>query len=292
MKKYRLFVYGILLFLVALSGWFAFVQKAVFPLEAESKLALREVGHKLLLANKDSHSLVQPVQQVAPTTYLLQFEKSLAISPDSLVHFIKASVAKTQLQDFYLVEVLRCADQEVAYSFRMQKEENKNIIPCATRTLPVDCYQIRALWKHTSVKSSFPYTFYTLLILLIGYSIWDQLGNTAKTTTQKTVTSPPKEQAIALGSICFYPEQHKLLIAETDIALSAKENQLLLLLASRSNAVIKREELSKRIWEDKGVIVGRSLDTYISKLRKKLSKDPSLQIVNVHGVGYKLVVGG
>jgi DNA-binding response OmpR family regulator len=46
--------------------------------------------------------------------------------------------------------------------------------------------------------------------------------------------------------------------------------------------------LLKRVWEDEGVITGRSLDVFISKLRKKLKNDPSVQIVNVHGKGYKL----
>ena len=62
------------------------------------------------------------------------------------------------------------------------------------------------------------------------------------------------------------------------------------ILVGHSNKVVKRDELIKRVWEDKGVIVGRSLDTYISKLRKKLQEDDGIRIVNVHGVGYKLEI--
>jgi DNA-binding winged helix-turn-helix (wHTH) protein len=56
------------------------------------------------------------------------------------------------------------------------------------------------------------------------------------------------------------------------------------------NQIIKRDELTKKVWEDNGVFVGRSLDTYISKLRKILKDDDSIRITNVHGVGYKLEV--
>lgn len=56
------------------------------------------------------------------------------------------------------------------------------------------------------------------------------------------------------------------------------------------NTVVKRDELVKRVWEDQGVFVGRSLDTYISKLRKKLQEDDSIKITNIHGIGYKLEV--
>ena len=64
------------------------------------------------------------------------------------------------------------------------------------------------------------------------------------------------------------------------------------ILAAQPNQVIKREELMKKVWEDNGVIVGRSLDTYISKLRKYLKDDDTIKLTNVHGVGYKLEVFG
>ena len=63
------------------------------------------------------------------------------------------------------------------------------------------------------------------------------------------------------------------------------------ILAAKPNQIVKREELIKRIWEDNGVVVGRSLDTYVSKLRKKLKDDASIKLTNVHGVGYKLEIG-
>ena len=75
-----------------------------------------------------------------------------------------------------------------------------------------------------------------------------------------------------------------------EISLSKKECELLEIFITNSNQVVKRSELKKRVWEDKGVIVGRSLDTYVSKLRKKLQEDQNIKLINVHGIGYKLVV--
>ncbi|MGB1041616.1 MAG: helix-turn-helix domain-containing protein, partial [Flavobacteriales bacterium] len=60
--------------------------------------------------------------------------------------------------------------------------------------------------------------------------------------------------------------------------------------AESPNQIVKREELTKRVWEDNGVFVGRSLDTYVSKLRKKLNSDESIKLTNVHGIGYKLEI--
>lgn len=94
----------------------------------------------------------------------------------------------------------------------------------------------------------------------------------------------------AIGSFQFYPEQNKLVKKAIEINLSKKECDLLEILVAGSNQVVKRDELTKRVWEDNGVIVGRSLDTYISKLKKKLKDDKTIKITNVHGVGYKLEI--
>ena len=75
-----------------------------------------------------------------------------------------------------------------------------------------------------------------------------------------------------------------------EISLSKKECELLEIFFENLNDIVKREELEKRVWEDNGVFVGRSLDTYISKLRKKLKEDNAIKLTNIHGVGYKLEV--
>ena len=72
--------------------------------------------------------------------------------------------------------------------------------------------------------------------------------------------------------------------------LTPKESKLLHILSLSPNVVIDRSILQKEIWENEGVIVTRSLDMFISKLRKKLDKDASITIVNIHGVGYKLEI--
>ncbi|MGY8908461.1 MAG: helix-turn-helix domain-containing protein [Flavobacteriales bacterium] len=70
--------------------------------------------------------------------------------------------------------------------------------------------------------------------------------------------------------------------------MSKKECEILQIFVANPNQIIKREELTKKVWEDHGVFVGRSLDTYISKLRKKLKNDDSIKLTNIHGVGYRL----
>ena len=81
-----------------------------------------------------------------------------------------------------------------------------------------------------------------------------------------------------------------LVFENKKIELTSKESDLLLLLHSSANATIKRENILKIVWGDEGDYVGRTLDVFISKLRKKLQRDPSIKISNIRGVGYRLIL--
>lgn len=72
--------------------------------------------------------------------------------------------------------------------------------------------------------------------------------------------------------------------------LSTKEAELLRLLCLKKNDVLTREEALVKIWHDDNYFTGRSMDVFLSKLRKYLKEDPNVEIVNVHGKGYKLLV--
>lgn len=72
--------------------------------------------------------------------------------------------------------------------------------------------------------------------------------------------------------------------------LSTKEAELLQLLCLKKNAVLTREEALLNIWHDDNYFNGRSMDVFLSKLRKYLREDPKVEILNVHGKGYKLLV--
>jgi len=72
--------------------------------------------------------------------------------------------------------------------------------------------------------------------------------------------------------------------------LSTKEAELLQLLCLKQNAVLTREEALLSIWHDDNYFNGRSMDVFLSKLRKYLREDPKVEILNVHGKGYKLLV--
>ncbi|MBP8959799.1 MAG: winged helix-turn-helix transcriptional regulator, partial [Bacteroidales bacterium] len=77
---------------------------------------------------------------------------------------------------------------------------------------------------------------------------------------------------------------------EKEIKLSPKEAQLLEILANNPNSLIPREMALKKIWGYDDYFTARSMDVYITKLRKYLSDDPNLVIKNIHGAGFQLII--
>lgn len=94
----------------------------------------------------------------------------------------------------------------------------------------------------------------------------------------------------ALGKFLFNVKDQRLLLGSEEISLTDKECKVLELLNNNFGELIARDTLMQKIWISEGVITGRSLDMFVSKLRKKLSSDPALRITNVHGKGYKLEI--
>ncbi|WP_299525393.1 winged helix-turn-helix domain-containing protein [Winogradskyella sp.] len=250
------------------------------------KIALRDAGNKLLLSENDSTSLILPVKELRFNKYQLTFNAPLTFEPEVLVGQLKESLTASKLPEHYIVEVIQCKDNEVAYSYQMSTILESTIIPCAGRYLPKACYVIEVnFFKRVKPNSE--------LYFVIGLTIALLVVTLASLWYWKTFVKQPKHESInyeAIGAFKFYPEQNKLIKEAEEIALSKKECELLALFVARPNEVIKRDELTKKVWEDNGVFVGRSLDTYISKLRKKLKSDASIKLTNVHGVGYKLEI--
>jgi DNA-binding response OmpR family regulator len=77
---------------------------------------------------------------------------------------------------------------------------------------------------------------------------------------------------------------------EESIKLSPKENELLRLLALHENDLMPRELALTKIWRDDNYFTSRSMDVYIAKLRKYLKRDDTVEILNIHGEGFRLVV--
>jgi DNA-binding response OmpR family regulator len=99
-----------------------------------------------------------------------------------------------------------------------------------------------------------------------------------------------KQTVFKIGKYVFDYTSQVITIGDSQQKLSTKEAELLRLLCRRKNEVLTREEALLNIWHDDNYFNGRSMDVFLSKIRKYLKDDPAVEIINVHGRGYKLLI--
>ena len=245
-------------------------------------IRMREIGHQLLLKSGDSSSRVLPIVSLKNNTYLIKFESQLAFIPDTLVQIVHKGMQHSNLPSNYIVNVLKCEtrnedngfgiigekDQDVVYGFEIMGDKHKDVVPCLGRSLPEQCYEIRVSFKqNTFTNSRYIYPAASMMFCMFLAFLFFKKNHPAKESNYQ------EPQSIQLGKIQFLYEKQILKLDKHSIELTTKENQVLKILASNLNETLSREKLQKEVWEDEGVLVGRSLDVFISKLRKKLEKD-------------------
>lgn len=286
MKQKHLFVLFIpLLALLIIFIYWVFQQESDIE-NPKNEIVLREIGHELLNSSKDSNSKVMPIKILSANEFQISFENEFSFIPDSLVAIVQKNIERSTFPREYSVNVSKCLNKEIIYGFLISLENKENIIPCIGRSIPINCYTITIKFIPKSIFFlNKEFTF--LLIIILGLSILFWCIFRKK---EKIIHKKESAKNIQIGKYFFYYEQHYVKYESDKFLLTSKESKLLYIFFSSPNKIIDREALQKEVWENNGVIVTRSLDMFISKLRKKLDKDPLVNIVNIHGIGYKLEV--
>ncbi|KAF0235881.1 MAG: two-component system response regulatory [Prolixibacteraceae bacterium] len=97
-------------------------------------------------------------------------------------------------------------------------------------------------------------------------------------------------RAITIGNFEFYPDDLTLSINGNSRTLTLKESELIRYFSSNANKVLSRNEILENIWGSDDYFLGRSLDVFISRLRKYFQPDPNIKITNLHGIGFRFSV--
>jgi hypothetical protein len=287
LSRKRKYLYGLLLlpFITLIYMAFRMLGSDDFDI-ARREILLRRIGHEILLQSGDSTSLVLPVKKIAENEYQISFGNAFTFQPNFLVNTTQRLLAKDPLASDYVVNVLNCANALVVYGYAISKNTKDDIVACIGRRQPIACYMINIKFKPTALitaKNEYflgALSFLTFVGLILMRSV----------KPQKTLPDSPPTGVFTLGSLSFDAEARKLMINGETIDLTKTETRVLRIFALSPNMAIERNRLQKEIWEDEGVIVGRSLDMFISKLRKKLEFDPNIKIVVIRGKGYKLEI--
>jgi hypothetical protein len=194
-----------------------------------------------------------------------------------------------------------CYTIEIAFPdfYENSEENNADMHPVMEEVKSVEEKGLAANSSLTGNVSVFGNPFFTVvlsgMLILLGVAFW--MVRFRKNVTpafvqhqEHAVIATSTPEGFAIGKFLFDVKGQRLLSGDKVISLTEKEYKILELLHKNFGELIPRETLMQEIWINEGVFTGRSLDMFVSKLRKKLSSDPALRITNVHGKGYKLEI--
>ncbi|SMC42361.1 helix-turn-helix domain-containing protein [Moheibacter sediminis] len=268
------------------------------------EVVLRNIGHELLLHSKDSTSRVLPVKMINERTYQISFENGFGFTPDTLMRLVHQQLTKTDMPKDYIVSVNDCHGNKTIFAFEINTF-NGDLKPCGGREQETGCYliQIEFLANDTSFNYAWLLTAF-VPIAFAGFYL-NRQRNKPETDKPEVKETIDEEASVSvndniisevleykeLGAFRFYDVKGMLCLNDATIELSEKEIKALSIFASNQNMVVERDRLRQEIWEAEGVfVINRNVDVLVSKLRKKLSGDPSVKIVNVHGKGYRFII--
>lgn len=268
-------------------------------LAKQANLIIRQIGHRLLLQSGDSTSRVMPVTEIREGTFLLEFENEFVFNHDSLIMMAERLLPKTQFPSGYTITVQECMEPNIVYGFQIN-HTSPNILACKGRSQPPGCYTIEITLPNY-YETTVDYPFINLvgggMLALLSFAlVMGHFGKILMPGPVQNQNYPIIKESVpplaALGKFLFDVKHQHLLLGSEVISLTDKECKILELLHKNFGELILRETLLQKVWINEGIITGRSLDMFVSKLRKKLSSDPELRITNIHGKGYKLEVLG
>ncbi len=284
---------GILFLLLSFKG-FSFKQEDVKSFDDEiDAILMRKIGHQILLYLGDSTSTLLPIKEISKFEFQIVFESPFKFQSDSIVKIINENIGLYKSNSKFIVKVLDCLDDQLIFGYAMFNSTSNDLVACLGRDQAENCYKINILFSDS--KSEYIRRQYInagsslFIVMLLSLALYKFYKNN-ELSDQLNPNDDSDIDEIHIGEYVFNYNQQSLVHNGSIIELTSKECRLLHIFASNPNQVIERDELQKEVWENDGVIVGRSLDMFISKLRKKLDSDSNVKIINIHGKGYKLMI--
>lgn len=267
-------------------------------------LALRRTADGLLRAAGDSTSRIPAIEQVGAGVWRIRLEQPFRYDP--LPALLQGSLDLHGIQRPYAVAVRRCTDSGIDLGYHqldyLKKnalhadrqndtlQRNSGIVPCGGREMPEGCHFIEITFSEIADNRAVRVGKAGVLLLILGGLIGFWVSGWRKTKPATPGTDGETEW-LEFGNSRLDVVGQVLLCGGMRQTLTFRETKLLRLFAASPNRLLEREVILREVWADEGILVGRSVDVFVSRLRKKLAADPSIGIVAVHGVGYRLEIG-
>ncbi len=258
----------------------------------QANLALRRTAHRLLAENGDTLSAIPPVEQSDPATFLIRVDS--LFDYDKLPQLLQESLELQGIRQAYNVVIINCGDGKIQLGYSYLDLAREGGVPCQGRRQDAGCYLLKISFIPDRAEAAAGGKWWIisisgLLAAGIGLMVWRRSGKDLIISKQEAPAGDTARRtefgnsALDLSGL--------LLHTGTGVHhLTYREAKLLNLFVNHKNQVLERDFILKSVWEDEGIIVGRSIDVFVSRLRKLLQDDASVKIAAVHGVGYRMEV--
>ena len=255
-------------------------------------LALRRTAHRLLVNAGDSSSRIAPVRQLNATTFRVRLNHPF--NYDRLPALLQQSLDIHGIKGDYDVAVLDCATGDLQLGYNFRDVTGQKGVPCVGRVQQQGCYNLQLTFAtpepvEQPARVWWPWAVGSLL-LAGAYAVWQQSHRKPNPVRLPAIATDESEPLLWVGQSAFNLTNQAVSVAGVTHPLTYREAKLLHLFLRHPNQLLERGFILKSVWEDEGIFVGRSVDVFVSRLRKLLHADPSLRLVAVHGVGYRLEV--
>ena len=254
-------------------------------------LALRRTADGLLRLSGDSTSRIPAVKQTSGTVWEVQIGESFDYG--SLPAVLQSCFDLYSVQQSYEVAVRKCGDATIDLGYHqldfIRKTENGQV-PCGGRPMPEGCHYIEVSFLENEAKAPLWAGMPIVVLLALGGVAAFWFYRRKKATTSEPAAADDTEW-LGFGNSRLDVAGQTVECNGTRESLTFREAKLLRLFVTNTDKLLERDMIMQQVWADEGILVGRSMDVFVSRLRKKIAADTSVGIVAVHGVGYRLETG-
>lgn len=193
-------------------------------------------------------------------------EQALKLYKENVYNLVILDVMLPKIDGFKVAEQIRKSDEQIPIIFLTARSMTEDKI--AGLTIGGDDYITKP---------------FNLEELLLKIKIFLKRSNS-------TINGQQEESTEKIGKFIFIPDQLSLSFEENIKKLTIKETELIKLFVQNKNRVLSRKEILETIWGSNDYFLGRSLDVFISRLRKYFKADADIKIINIHGIGFRFSV--
>ncbi|MEO1437707.1 MAG: winged helix-turn-helix domain-containing protein [Bacteroidota bacterium] len=257
------------------------LRKATAPLmEQQAHLAIRAIGDDFLTNARDFNTPVPPLQEMDDWTLRLHFPKTIFINPDSLADLTLTHLT-SDIASRVIVNVHETTSGKLVYGFEINHLNQKEI-PCLGRRLPLADYFVEfSFYEQQTIRLGLN----GFTVGLLG-SLLAVFGLIQITLSKEKKTSAPAKKTLHVKGIQLDLDRNQIRTKDQEIRLTEKEVQIFSIFIQNEGQLVTRAHLTQEVWLNQGVMTSRSLDMYISRLRKKLKPLSNTEILNQRGKGY------